>query len=1128
MALLDSLDQTYRATRSEVRALRLAHESGWRSAALERIGGLVRLGSRNLNRRELREDAIACLAEIDVRIQSRIGPPRKVGGWHLKFSPDGRTVAANEQSGGVSLWDLIHDRELAPIPKALEFSPFAFHPGGALAVASAPGPVTFHPLAPGQPTFPAIEGQGHALNLGFSRSGDRLAVAWGNVDLLKKGVPATFARVTVSETATGKTIRTIAIPNGTPISYKVPLALSPDGDSVATTGPNFEVRVYPVGDAGDPVVLGTLDTSVCAIAFHPDGQSLAACGKRFAAIWDLRSRSERVRIINPSERGLWDLAFSPDGRYLATAGGDAVGRLWDARSGRELAAVPAQTGNGLSVAFSPLGDRFAVGGSWVSVLAIEGGRERRTETSQTNVGHDLVFDPARPLLFHCGGDRNLYEWRLDEPAARPIYRLMGALNPSALRLAPGGREFVVGWHPYNDTKPGADYSLRVWARDDPQAQRRLVGPRGPVDSIALDGAGRRIAAGSRDGGLYVWDFRGGTLLHREGLGAMAPSLHFLGDSGLLVAAGSRLLLLSAEDGAVRRELVLPQGVADFVVTPDRKEALVATVDGAIHKVLLPGLEIQRSQTVLDPSRELRMAISPDGSLVAVTTRNRTRALLLDLDLGPIAMMPGHESGRLNYLVFDPKGKYFAFGDSDTSLWDLDLIRDDLAPLGLAWHQATPRVVASAELAPIGERPGAPVPIIGVLGVDPAESEAQRLLNSGEAASQQGRITEAVVDLERAGEIFRALRKVRPDDPRLASQHGSGLGWLSNALRASKRSVEALAREREGIAALESLKTPNPTESYNTALAYARLSADLAPGAAGEREELEARAVRHLRRAISGSPARYLAIATRANTFRGLRGRADFRGMVADASFPSDPFAQPSPLALFRASAGDHKTRGESLIAEGRTLEAIPHLASAWEGNPGDSILLLRVATLRAWFHRDAELAATCRKARDFASGTGDAGVADAAAKSSGLRPPDDPTYRAATLALARSAYELGKDSGDAGWFRMGLGIAEYRAGHDEAAAETLRTLIGNNYTQISDTSAFYLAMTLSRQGKDAEARRVASEALSRMTPLPPDESNPLAGDANHDDLILWMACKEATALLKIDPGAASRAGPKGK
>ena len=37
-----------------------------------------------------------------------------------------------------------------------------------------------------------------------------------------------------------------------------------------------------------------------------------------------------------------------------------------------------------------------------------------------------------------------------------------------------------------------------------------------------------------------------------------------------------------------------------------------------------------------------------------------------------------------------------------------------------------------------------------------------------------------------------------------------------------------------------------------------------------------------------------------------------------------------------------------------------------------------------------------------------------------------------------------------------------------------------------------------------------------MKPLPTDENNPLAGDADHDDLILWLAYKEAKAMIKFE------------
>ena len=58
-------------------------------------------------------------------------------------------------------------------------------------------------------------------------------------------------------------------------------------------------------------------------------------------------------------------------------------------------------------------------------------------------------------------------------------------------------------------------------------------------------------------------------------------------------------------------------------------------------------------------------------------------------LKPIAYLPGVEGGWLNFLVFDPKGKYLAFGDVHVRLWDLAVVRDELAAMGLAWDQPKP-------------------------------------------------------------------------------------------------------------------------------------------------------------------------------------------------------------------------------------------------------------------------------------------------------------------------------------------------------------------------------------------------------------------------------------------------------
>jgi hypothetical protein len=177
-----------------------------------------------------------------------------------------------------------------------------------------------------------------------------------------------------------------------------------------------------------------------------------------------------------------------------------------------------------------------------------------------------------------------------------------------------------------------------------------------------------------------------------------------------------------------------------------------------------------------------------------------------------------------------------------------------------------------------------------------------------------------------------------------------------------------------------------------------------------------------------------------------------------------------------------------------------------------------VAAYQAWFGQDKELADTCGQALEFAKGTSDPTTADRASKICWLRSTQDETRRQAALALGRKAVELGKNHGLFLWFQMGLGMAEYRGGHFAEADAALRAVenAAKSPSFLSGTSAFYRAMSLFHQGKKDEARRLATEAAAKMKPLPKDEKNPLAGNAGNDDLILWMAYKEAKALIKFD------------
>jgi tetratricopeptide (TPR) repeat protein len=206
-------------------------------------------------------------------------------------------------------------------------------------------------------------------------------------------------------------------------------------------------------------------------------------------------------------------------------------------------------------------------------------------------------------------------------------------------------------------------------------------------------------------------------------------------------------------------------------------------------------------------------------------------------------------------------------------------------------------------------------------------------------------------------------------------------------------------------------------------------------------------------------------------------------------------------------------------AAGRTREALPHLASQSAANPQNTILALQVAAFQAWFGQEKELASTRQRALAAAKSTNDASTADRTAKACCLVPSKDKPQLETVMALARQAVQQGKGSPLFPYFQMALGMAEYRSGHfAEADAALLGSATsGKDNYHVAGTSAFFRAMSLFQQGKKDEARQLALAAAAKMKPLPRDENNPLAGGANADDLILWLAYREAKALIQFDP-----------
>ena len=205
---------------------------------------------------------------------------------------------------------------------------------------------------------------------------------------------------------------------------------------------------------------------------------------------------------------------------------------------------------------------------------------------------------------------------------------------------------------------------------------------------------------------------------------------------------------------------------------------------------------------------------------------------------------------------------------------------------------------------------------------------------------------------------------------------------------------------------------------------------------------------------------------------------------------------------------------------GRGQEALPHFTKASIAIPTETSLNCYVAARHAWDGHGEEYAIAIQRGLAFAKTTSDSFAAERAAKSACILPNADKATLETALALALRAVATGKETQ---WNLLALGMAQFRNGMDATAAETLLAAekADPNNTTVSGISAYYRAILLFRQGKQDEARKLAA-AAAKKKPIPKDERTVSDRNYNYnqDDMTVWLAQKEANALIQFEPGAA--------
>jgi eukaryotic-like serine/threonine-protein kinase len=367
---------------------------------------------------------------------------------------------------------------------------------------------------------------------------------------------------------------------------------------------------------------GSLD-AVDSVAFSRDGSSLFQ-SLRFSCevvVWDLASGQSRR--FGPGIRFFgMRLDLSPDDTLLATAHGRdymPTGRgelrLWNARSGGEVAHTPAQASSLIRVAFAPDGKHLATSGArgHTKVWSVPDLREVAVlPHDDQRIVFALAFSPDRRLLVTGTSDGllRLWEWESQHLVATWLGHSSSCdaatWSPDGKLLATGGRDEIVRmWNPTNQAEVGV-----------------LKGHAGRISGLAFSRDGHLLVSASEDKTLRSWQVDAELSRARADLPRRYRG-HYA-HSELAISRDNRWLALHGDNDAV--ELRSLPSLDPVLTVPGSRPAFSADNRWLVTVVMTNQLHLfnmseGRLQQTFDAGEQLEgnLAFASDSTRFAIAT-----------------------------------------------------------------------------------------------------------------------------------------------------------------------------------------------------------------------------------------------------------------------------------------------------------------------------------------------------------------------------------------------------------------------------------------------------------------------------------------------------------------------------
>lgn len=449
------------------------------------------------------------------------------------------------------------------------------------------------------------------------------------------------------------------------------VAFNVNGSRLASAGQDGRVIVRDLGGAG-VVTVHEFGVPVRAVAFHPTNGSMLAVALNDGTgqLWDLDHPSTRPEVLVQHDERVFDIAFNRDGTRVATASRDQSIAVVDLAS-RNVRHLNGHGGDVRSVTFSPDSDRLASGGRDANVMLWDLNRSQRLARTALTEAAPLVLqysaDGRRVASVESNGVVETFDVSTGQKIHSVALQVTGQVVTAA--LSPDNESVALGL---------SIGSVEVWnTSTGVRAWRSPAGHDGGVGVLKFAPDGRRLASGGSDTRISLWN-------SSTGQNEATIKLDFA-ISDVVFGSSARVLLATDANGTVwgwtldpnpneQRQLSDNQiRSVRLALSPDGNRLLVGTSQDRIRIWRVDGEFPSTVSADLDHAGGIDAITAAAPGRVAAADRESNRVTIWDLDSGrELGVLPAQSPTAL---ALSPDGSGVAVTTTDgIQLWDLQIDR----------------------------------------------------------------------------------------------------------------------------------------------------------------------------------------------------------------------------------------------------------------------------------------------------------------------------------------------------------------------------------------------------------------------------------------------------------------------